>query len=149
MQIADQLDHRLVFAGVPAQFCEFWKDAYGNPTANWIGYIDDDELPIIVRNAFCLAQPSTEEGYGYPPLEAMACQVPVVVSDIPIFIETTGPETLKGHISNPASWLNAFQQLEDPRIYQAQVEKGTVWAEKFKAPQGWQPHIRDILELIN
>lgn len=52
--------------------------------------VDDEDLPYIYSGAVALVMPSLEEGYGYPPLEALNCGTPTIVSDIPIFHETLG-----------------------------------------------------------
>jgi glycosyltransferase involved in cell wall biosynthesis len=52
------------------------------------GRIADAELPALLRNASAFAYVSFEEGFGVPPLEAMAFGVPVVCSDIPALRET-------------------------------------------------------------
>lgn len=44
-----------------------------------------DELVSLVRQAACFAFPSFNEGFGYPPLEALQSGTPCVVSDIPVF----------------------------------------------------------------
>jgi glycosyltransferase involved in cell wall biosynthesis len=53
------------------------------------GYLDPDELRAAVANARVLAFPSRYEGFGLPPLEAMAAGTPVVASDIPAVREVT------------------------------------------------------------
>lgn len=52
------------------------------------GYISDEDLITLYKNcsAFCLF--SIYEGFGRPPLEALACGAKVIVSDIPVFRET-------------------------------------------------------------
>lgn len=44
-----------------------------------------DELVSLTRQATCFAFPSFNEGFGYPPLEALQCGAPCVISDIPVF----------------------------------------------------------------
>jgi glycosyltransferase involved in cell wall biosynthesis len=44
------------------------------------GYVPDDALPALLRRAEAVAYPSHEEGFGLPPLEAMACGTPVLTT---------------------------------------------------------------------
>ncbi len=54
------------------------------------GYITDEEKYSLYHNASCYALPSHYEGFGMPILEAMQHNVPVAVSDIPVFHEVAG-----------------------------------------------------------
>ena len=54
------------------------------------GYISDADLHLLLRQARMLVQPSRYEGFGIPPLEALVCGTPVVLSDIPVFKEIYG-----------------------------------------------------------
>ena len=45
------------------------------------GYVNDKDLPVLYSSASAFVFPSLYEGFGLPPLEAMACGVPVIVSD--------------------------------------------------------------------
>lgn len=53
-------------------------------------YLNDDELRALYSSCQAFVYPSIYEGFGLPPLEAMACGAPVITSHIPALEETTG-----------------------------------------------------------
>jgi glycosyltransferase involved in cell wall biosynthesis len=55
-----------------------------------LGPVEDDVLPALYSGAAGFVYPSVYEGFGLPPLEAMACGCPVAVSDIPAHREVCG-----------------------------------------------------------
>jgi glycosyltransferase involved in cell wall biosynthesis len=55
-----------------------------------VGYLSDVDLRSVVAGASALVLPSRDEGFGLPVLEAMACDVPVVCSDVPALREVSG-----------------------------------------------------------
>jgi glycosyltransferase involved in cell wall biosynthesis len=67
-------------------------DASGLPpgTVHTSGYLPDDELATLTAGAAAFAFPSRDEGFGLPPLEALACGVGVVASDLPALREVLG-----------------------------------------------------------
>lgn len=48
----------------------------------FLGYVDEKELESLYANAYCFVYPSLNEGFGYPPLEAMRYGVPVIASPL-------------------------------------------------------------------
>jgi glycosyltransferase involved in cell wall biosynthesis len=54
------------------------------------GYLPEPELRSVVAGAAALVLPSRDEGFGLPVLEALACGVPVVCSDLPALREVAG-----------------------------------------------------------
>jgi glycosyltransferase involved in cell wall biosynthesis len=65
-----------------------WADALPNVTLT--GQVSDDELAAILTGARALVFPSDDEGFGLPPVEALACGTPVVCTDIPALREVLG-----------------------------------------------------------
>ena len=57
---------------------------------HFTGYIEDDDLPSIYHFANLFVYPSKYEGFGIPPLEAMACETPVITSDAASLPEVCG-----------------------------------------------------------
>ena len=54
------------------------------------GYVDDDDVPLLMNGAEAFCFPSLYEGFGMPPLEAMSCGVPVIVSNNSSLPEVVG-----------------------------------------------------------
>jgi glycosyltransferase involved in cell wall biosynthesis len=148
LNAAVHLERRLVFVGVSSKNQSYWEARCPGMASIWLEQIQDEDLPAILRNAFCLAHPSTAEGYGYPPLEAMACGVPAIISDIPVLRETTGDCAVAVNPYDPNSWYEALSHLENKSHYRIQVEKGLKWVKPLQGKQGWEKHLADIKELI-
>jgi glycosyltransferase involved in cell wall biosynthesis len=148
LEASDRLNRKIVFAGVTEERQLYWRTKFPNTDAIWIKFIPDEDLPAIIKCAFCLAQPSTAEGYGYPPLEAMACGIPAVVSNIPVLVETTGNNALVADPDMPDTWLAVFNALENNEYRKEHVENGLRWVEPLRGRRGWQKHVSDIEELI-
>ncbi|MEM7062885.1 MAG: glycosyltransferase family 1 protein [Cyanobacteria bacterium P01_B01_bin.77] len=56
----------------------------------FLDYVPYDELPQLISNAIALVFPSLWEGFGLPPLEAMACGTPVITSNLASLPEVVG-----------------------------------------------------------
>jgi glycosyltransferase involved in cell wall biosynthesis len=57
---------------------------------HFTGQVDDNRLAELYRGALLVVQPSLIEGFGLPPVEAMACGTPVVVSGVTALPEVVG-----------------------------------------------------------
>jgi glycosyltransferase involved in cell wall biosynthesis len=85
----------LVLAGEGASYASH-AAACGIPAAHFVELsgVGDARLAALYRQAACLCLPSRYEGFGLPPLEALACGTPVVLSDIPVLHEIAGDAAL-------------------------------------------------------
>lgn len=75
------------------------------------GFTPDNDLSLIYRAADAFVYPSLYEGFGYPPLEAMACGTPVIVSNISSLPEVVGDAGLYIDPLNPEDIAAKILQL--------------------------------------
>ena len=73
--------------------------------------LPQDELAAIARGAACFALPSFNEGFGYPPLEALQAGTPVIVSDLPVFRWIFGDGALYVEPYDAESIADAIERL--------------------------------------
>ena len=108
----------------------------------------DDEATLIsyYRNAACLLFPSLYEFSGLPPIEAMACGCPVVVSDIPALRERCGDAALYCDPHDAASIAKAVLQIVDDAELRAKL---TALGYQRAANCTWEACARDTLALIS
>lgn len=74
--------------------------------------ISKETLRSLYRGCAALVYPSLMEGFGLPPLEAMSCGRPVVVSDSPLFRELFKDIPIYVTLGDAQSWKNSFAALE-------------------------------------
>jgi glycosyltransferase involved in cell wall biosynthesis len=79
------------------------------------GFVTRSELARWVMGAGVLAYPSVDEGFGLPPLEAMAAGVPVVVADTPAVVEVTGGAALVAPSSDASAWASRLSLVLERR----------------------------------
>jgi glycosyltransferase involved in cell wall biosynthesis len=88
------LPHRLVLAGPRGWLWEsIFEERDRSPFRNdilFLGFVADEDLPTLYTAADVFAFPSFYEGIGLPPLEAMSCGTPVVISDAASLPEVVG-----------------------------------------------------------
>jgi glycosyltransferase involved in cell wall biosynthesis len=79
----------------------------------WLGRVPDDDLPAVYAAATALLYPSRYEGFGFPPLEAMACGAAVVASDIPPLRETLSGAAKLAAPDDLEAWTRAVRTIVD------------------------------------
>ena len=91
------LPHKLMIAGAPGWYCQEELKLVEKHRAciELLGYVPDEDLPALYRQAACLVYPSLYEGFGLPVIEAMACGCPVIASDRSSLPEIAGDAALQ------------------------------------------------------
>lgn len=99
----------------------------------FIGYIKDEELISLYKYATCFVYPSIYEGFGIPPIEAMYCRCPVIVSNIEVLSEVCGKGALYCDIKNADILTNKIQQIYNNIInIDKLIEEGKKNIKKYK-----------------
>src|SRR5947199_8747388 len=94
--------------------------------------VDPDELPAIYNLARILAHPAWYEGFGLPPLEAMACGTPVVVSDRSSLPEVVDGAALVVPADQPDTWRKELERvLSDTDLAADLRHRGILRAAEF------------------
>jgi len=94
--------------------------------------VADDELVAFYNLAKVLIFPSLYEGFGLPPLEAMACGTPVVASNVTSIPEALGDSALFADPLDVDAFAEAVQRLiSDEKLYDKMTARGLKQAEKY------------------
>ena len=80
---------------------------------HYLGRVTDEELVQLYNQAVCFIFPSLYEGFGLPPIEAMSCGCPVLVSDIPVLREVCGDAATYFDPYNPYDIRKVIRQFLD------------------------------------
>lgn len=95
-------------------------------------YISDEELAWLYRAARCLLYLPTYEGFGFPPIEAMACGTPVIASAVGSIPEVTGGAAMLVDPNSPEAVRTALMKvLHDSALRRVLIEKGRTRAAEF------------------
>lgn len=105
--------HVICFGSSPFSQAELEQFSSYNLSPNQISHIsgNDTVLTSLYANASAFVYPSLYEGFGIPPLEAMACNCPVVCSDRSSIPEVVGDAAEFFDPDKPESIANALEQV--------------------------------------
>ncbi len=139
--------HTLVFAGAAgnasgelADYLEKHPELAGRVILT--GYLQEDVIPSLLANASALLYPSVDEGFGHPPLEALAAGTLPIVSNIPVFHELLDNGAV--FVDNANSLANALRSLAEKRI--PVQELVSIGKSKLELLQ-WSDTARKIIKL--
>ena len=110
----------------------------------FLGFVPDDTLQILYRLARAFVFPSLYEGFGLPPLEAMASGTPVITSNVSALPEVTGTAAVLVDPRDRDGIADGIcRVLEDDVLRAELVKKGLARAREFS----WDRSIRQIWKI--
>lgn len=127
------IPHRLVLAGGKGWLSEdIYRAAQGVPGVVMTGYLTDAQKNALYRRADAFAYPSLYEGFGMPPLEAMAFGCPVVCANAASLPEVVGDAAeLVDPLDEADIARGLYRVLGDPERARELSRKGSKQAAKF------------------
>lgn len=93
--------------------------------------INNERLVTLYQEATALVYPSLIEGFGIPPIEAMATGTPVIVSDIEVFRENYDDAPIYVTLGDKASWKKAFASLSNDKLIVTKTQRGLTVSKNF------------------
>jgi glycosyltransferase involved in cell wall biosynthesis len=108
------------------------------------GYIADEDLRALYSSCAVCVYPSLYEGFGFPPLEAMACGAPVIAADVPSLHETVGQAALLVPPTDVQQLARALAEMLTDEQKRAHFSRaGLEWSAQFT----WERTARLTLEV--
>jgi glycosyltransferase involved in cell wall biosynthesis len=115
-----------------ARALNIWQQGNINSPVIFPGYVSDAQLEIFYQEARVYVFPSLYEGFGLPPLEAMARQCPVASSDRASLPEILGEAALYFNPEDKNEMVEKIGRLlDDQELRQSLINKGLERVKKF------------------
>jgi glycosyltransferase involved in cell wall biosynthesis len=124
---------------------ELKKDIKENPDIIFTGYVPDEQLPRLYKNAELFIYPSFYEGFGIPPLEAMACGCPTIVSNTSSLPEICGDASFYVNPYDTDDITKGIDQvLSNRRLQNQLISKGYERVKRYS----WDNSVKILSRLI-
>jgi len=122
-----------------------WEKSKYRNDIQFLGYVKAEDRVYLYNLASLFVYPSFYEGFGFPPLEAMACGVPVVTSFASSLPEVTAKAALMVDPYNEAEITRAIEQiLFNKELQDDLIKKGLEQARQFS----WGKTAKEYLEVF-
>lgn len=114
----------------------------------YTGYISDESLKALMQNAICLLYPSFYEGFGLPPLEAMTCGCPVIMSDKASLPEVGGESVIYCNPDDENDIAKKiFELCKNPLLRQQLLTRTITQIQKFSWKNCADEYLSKLKEL--
>lgn len=145
----EALDFELVIAGTNGWKCRDILESIdclpSRSRIRFTGFVRDQDKPALYNLSSIFVSPSVYEGFGFPPLEAAACGVPVLASNTSSFPETIGEGAIMVDPLRPDDLFRALRELFRDKAHQESLSKlGVACATRFR----WEETARKTLKIF-
>ena len=119
-------------------------DTLGSERVLFTGYVNEDDVPVLMKGALAFVFPSIYEGFGMPPLEAMACGTPVLSSDRASLPEVLGVHALYFDPLSIKQMSSVIGRIvEDVQLRDGLSKTGLNWVKKFR----WDVSAKKVMDI--
>lgn len=123
-------------------------EAAGDVAMRWLGFVPDDELQVLYRHAAWFIFPSAYEGFGLPPLEAMANGCPVLAARAGATLEIYGDAVLYFDADDPSSLATLLRNVTEDCDAQGLRDAVRRRAATCLAHQRWDANAEILLDRL-
>lgn len=109
-----------------------------------VGHATYPQVSFAYRRARALVFPSKLEGFGFPVLEAMSCDLPVVTANTNSVVEVAGDAAITVDPDDVEAIAKAMLQVEDDSVRRDLIAKGKLRCEAFS----WEKTARSLLAVV-
>ena len=111
----------------------------------FLGYVPDEDMPMFYAGAQVFLFPTLYEGFGLPPVEAMACGTPVIASNAPCMPDVLGDAAILEPLTGHERFATAIRRvLEDDDLCMALRTKGIQRAQSFR----YETSVKDLVGIF-
>lgn len=129
---------------------KLWKKEDENSSVIFPGYVPDSRLKALYQEASIYVFPSMYEGFGLPPLEAMANSCPVISSDRASLPEILGSAAIYFNPENEEDLINkTLNLLENKSLREELIAKGVEQVKKYSWLNCAQKTLEVYLQVLN
>lgn len=145
------IDHQLVIVGQELWFADAIKAAAKSYQEDilFTGYVSEDKLVNLYNGADVFVYPSLYEGFGLPPIEAMACGTPVITSNISSLPEAVGDAALTVNPYDVAAIADAIHRVLTDEVLRRDLRQQGFDRAALFTPENLARRLLGVFEIIS